>query len=202
MRIGLACDGPPATAVVALLAEAGLDTAAVASAVAPALLDDGRDEWLLAPGVDLLACCERGVVDVAVVGKDLLLELEPGVPELLDLQVCPDRLVYAAAGGRTRPRPRVATRYPRLTRRHFGEGGRQIETLTFGAAAALTPALGAADGVVELESRLGEAGVALTVRDEVARCSARLVSSRAARVFSADRLEGLLGRLRAALGGA
>lgn len=196
MRIGVACEDAPVTAVVTLLGRAGLDTTALAASVSPALLDAGPDDWLLAPGADLLAWCERGAVDAAVVGKDLLLELEPELPELLDLRVCRDRLVYAVRTGASRPRPRVATRYPKLTRRHFDLTGRQIETVGLGAAAALSPALGAADGVVELESRLARLPLDLTVAEEVAPCTARLVASRGARVLSAERLTELVGRLR------
>jgi ATP phosphoribosyltransferase len=202
VRIGVACDEAPVTAVAALLAEAGLPASRLTSTASPALLPGVPDQWLLAPGADVLGCCERGAVDVAVVGKDLLLELEPALPELLDLRVCRDRLVYAVAPGGRRPRPRVATRYPRLTRRHFDETGRQIETVALGPAAALTPALGAADGVVELESRLARLPQQLSVEEEVAPCTARLVASRAARVLDAERLADLVTRLRAIVEGA
>lgn len=197
MRIGLACDGvvPPAE-VVALLAKAGLDTAPLAAASSPALVEAGEDAWLLAPGEDVLACCERGALDVAIVGKDLLLELEPALPELLDLGVCRDRLVYAVAPSRRRSRPRIATRYPRLARRHFDLSGRQVETLALGPSAALSPALGAADGVVELGSRLAHLSAEVTVVEVVAPCTARLVASRGARVLATARLTALLASLR------
>ncbi len=201
MRIGVACDDAPITAVAALLGEAGLHTSRLTATVAPALLPGTPDQWLLAPGADVLACCERGAVDVAVVGKDLLLELEPSLPELLDLGVCRDRLVYAVAPGSRRARPRVATRYPRLTRRHFDATGRQIETVALGPAAALTPALGAADGVVELETRLARLPQELAVAEEIAPCTARLIASRGARVLAAERLTELVRRLRAIVEG-
>ena len=122
-------------------------------------MDAGDATWLLAPGADVLEACARGALDAAVVGKDLLLELAPQVHELLDLRVCRGRLVYAVAGaGRRdvlgRGRPRVATRYPRRDARATSPPrGRQVELVAFGAAA-LAPALGIADGVVELRSRL------------------------------------------------
>lgn len=203
MRIGVACEeAGPAAEVLGLLAAAGLDAAGLDAAAPPLLHDAGADQWLLAPGPDVLTCCERGAVDVAVVGKDLLLELHPAVPELLDLRICRDRLVFAAPPTAARSRPRVATRYPRLARRHFELTGRQVETLSLGVAAALTPALGAADGVVELESRLARLPVDLDVVEEVATCTARLVASRGARLLAAGRLADLLDRLRTVMGGA
>ena len=105
-----------------------------------------------------------------------------------------------------RSRPRVATRYPHVTRRHFAASGRQVELVAF-EAASLAPGLGIADGVVELRSRLvlddASAGAGrpaeLLVREEIAACSARLVAGRAARALGGERLAELLERLRASV---
>ena len=209
MKLGLACDGgPPPSALLDLLERAGLPAGVLRTVAGPALVDAGEVIWLLAPGADVLEACARGALDAGVAGKDLLLELAPQVHELLDLHVCRDALVYATpepgAGTRLRGRPRVATRYPRVTRRHFAAGGRQIELIDFDAAA-LAPGLGLADGVVELRSRLalddaGGGGLGgLLVLEEIAACSARLVAGRAARALGGARLAELLERLRASL---
>jgi ATP phosphoribosyltransferase len=208
VRLGLACDGgPPPSDVLDLLERAGLAAEALRGVPGPALVVVGDDIWLLAPGADVLEACARGALDAGVAGKDLLLELAPQVHELLDLRVCPDALVYATSeavvGGRRQGRPRVATRYPQVTRRHFAATGRQVELVAFGAAP-LAPGLGIADGVVELRSRLvgdESAGVGrphgLLVREEIAACSARLIAGRAARALGGARLAELLERVRA-----
>ncbi len=211
MKLGLACDGgPPPSHVLDLLERAGLPAGALRGVPGPALLDAGDATWLLAPGADVLEACARGALDAGVAGKDLLLELAPPVHELLDLRVCRDVLVYATpepgAGALRRGRPRVATRYPRVTRRHFAATGRQVELVAFDAAP-LAAGLGLADGVVELRSRLtlddGSAGpgrpAELRVREEIAACSARLVAGRAARALGGERLAELLERLRASV---
>ena len=211
MKLGLACDGgPPPSHVLDLLERAGLPAGALRGVPGPALLDAGDATWLLAPGADVLEACARGALDAGVAGKDLLLELAPPVHELLDLRVCRDVLVYATpepgAGVLHRGRPRVATRYPRVTRRHFAATGRQVELVAFDAAP-LAPGLGIADGVVELRSRLAlddaSAGAGrpaeLLVREEIAACSARLVAGRAARALGGERLAELLERLRASV---
>jgi ATP phosphoribosyltransferase len=206
VKLGIACDGaPPPPQLLDLLERAGLPTSALHSPAGPALVDAGDVVWLLAPGADVLEACARGGLDAGIAGKDLLLELAPPVHELLDLRVCRDALVYATldAGSATlrRSRPRVATRYPRVTRRHFAASGRQVELVAF-AAAALAPGLGLADGVVELGSRLDldDPGAGrlsgLRVREEIAACSARLVAGRASRALGAERLADLLERLR------
>ena len=209
MKLGLACDGgSPPSEVLDLLERSGLRIDALRALSGPALLHAGDTTWLLATGADVLEACVRGALDAGVVGKDLLLELAPQVHELLDLRVCRDVLVYATpesdAGVPRRGRPRIATRYPRLTRRHFAATGRQVELVAFGASP-LAPGLGIADGAVELRRRLvlddGNAGSpdGLRVREEVAVCSARLVVGRAARALGGERLAELLARLRASL---
>jgi ATP phosphoribosyltransferase len=203
VRFGLACDGgPPPSDVLDLLERAGLPTEALRGVPGPALVVVGDATWLLAPGADVLEACARGALDAGVAGKDLLLELAPQVHELLDLRMCPDALVYAtlaaSVGGRPQGRPRVATRYPQMTRRHFAATGRQVELVAFDAAP-LAPGLGIADGVVELRSRLvgADRPHGLVLREEIAACSARLVAGRAARALGGARLAELLERVRA-----
>jgi ATP phosphoribosyltransferase len=211
VRLGLVCDGgPPPSVVLDLLEQAGLPAGALRSVAGPALVEAGEATWLLAPGADVLEACARGALDAGVAGKDLLLELAPPVHEILDLWVCRDALVYATQepDGRApgRSRSRVATRYPRVTRRHFAASGRQVELVAFDAAS-LAPGLGIADGVVELRSRLDLGGASagagrpagLHEREEVAACSARLVAGRAARALGGTRFAELLERLRAAV---
>ena len=201
MRIGIACDdGPPPAAVIDLLTAAGLPAEPLRGATGPALVIAAETTWLLAGGADVLTGCATGALDAAVVGKDVLLERAPELPEVLDLGVCIDVLVYATREPRPvapgRARPRVATRYPRLTRKYFAAGGRQVEAVPF-AAAALAPTLGLADGVVELRTRLIVMGADLHEREQVARCSARLVVGRAARTLRGQDVAELIARLRA-----
>jgi ATP phosphoribosyltransferase len=184
-----------------VLGAAGLPVAAVAGADPPALIQAEGDSWALAPGVDVLTACLRGALDVAIVGKDLLLERRPGVFELLDLRVNPDHLVYAGVAGNgcgEPPRLHVATPYPGCTWRYFAGTGRQVEPIAF-RVAALAPALGLADGVVDLRSRIAQEAPELVVREEIAACSLRLVAGGAARTLCAGRLEGLVERLRSAV---
>jgi ATP phosphoribosyltransferase len=211
VKLGLACEGGLLPAqLLDRLELAGLPAGDVRGVAGPALVDAGEVTWLLAPGVDVLEACVRGALDAGVAGKDLLLESTAQVHELLDLRVCRDALVYATpeAGALAlrRGRPRVATRYPRVTRRHFAASGRQVALVAFGAAP-LAPGLGIADGVVELRSRLARDDAAagagrppgLQVREEIATCSARLVAGRAARALGGERLAELLERLRTAV---
>jgi len=202
VKLGLACDGgPPLAALLDLLGAAGLPVAAAVGAAPPVFIEADGDAWALAPGVDVLTACLHGALDVAVVGKDLLLERQPELFELLDMRISPDQLVYAAVAdsGRGEPsRLRVATPYPGCTWRYFTAAGRQVEPIDF-RVATLAPALGLADGVVDLQSRIEAEAPDLVLREEIAACSLRLVAGRAARTLHAGRLEDLVERLRVAL---
>ncbi len=200
LRVGLEPQ-PQLDAVLGLLAAAGLPVAALRGLQHQSgVVDAGDVTWVRASGADLLSFCEGGGVDLAVVGKELLLEHEPDVFELLDLRVAPARLVFAVAGDACesgRGRVRVATRFPRLTARHFAAGSLQVQPVELSSAAVLAVALGLADGVVELDTLIGPpAASGLTRRETVHRCGARLVAGRAARSLRGAEVAALLFRLR------
>jgi ATP phosphoribosyltransferase len=200
LRVGLEPQ-PQLDAVLGLLATAGLPVAALRGLQhQPGVLEADGVTWVRAAGADLLSCCERGGLDLAVVGKELLLEHEPDVYELLDLRVAPARLVFAVSGGPHGPREgrlRVATRFPRVTARYFAAGGLQVQPVRLTSSATLAVSLGLADGVVELDTVVGAAAIpGLERRETVARCGARLVAGRAARSLRGAEVAALLGRLR------
>ena len=210
MRLGISCaDGRAPAEVLHVLRAAGLLAGELDGVAPPALVQTASAPeapravhcWLLAGARDVLTACERGALDAGIVGKDLLLESDAEVYELLDLGVPDDAVVHAVAGspvaGTRRARPRVATCYPRLARRYLEEAGLQADVLEL-SAPALAVGLGLAAGVVELRSRLeGPAGAALEERAVVAAAGARLVCGPAARTLSGAALEDLVTRLRA-----
>jgi ATP phosphoribosyltransferase len=204
VRIGLACEaGRPRAEILDLLEAAGLPVASLREERAPALLEPPPGAWLLGTSGDVLRACDRGALDVGVVGSDGLLEGRFGVADLLDLGLCRDELVLAMmpGGGRPDRRPRIATRYPETTSRHFAAAGAQPDILVLDEPS-LAPALGLADGVVELRSRLtaGLPGMPpLEIGEVVAAVSAHLVAARAARVLLRDEIGVLVTSLRAAL---
>lgn len=205
MRFGLACEaGTPPAEVLDLLEAAGLPAASLRGRAAPALVADGALTWVLGSPGDVLRALDRGALDAGVVVSDRLLEDRLGVADLLDLRCERDELVVALtpAGGRPDRRPRIATRHPQTARRHFAAAGAQPEILVADEPL-LAVALGLADGVAELRSRLAAAAdaPALVEREIVAACSARLVAARAARVLLRDEINALAGRLRVVVEG-
>ena len=130
--------------------------------------DSGLDDRRLRlpskdPGVQLLIVrpadvptyVEYGAADLGIVGKDVLMEHGgEALYEPVDLGLAKCRLVVAAparaaASGPMR-RPRVATKYPEITRRHFAEKGEQVEIIKLYGSMELAPLVGLADYIVDL----------------------------------------------------
>ena len=204
MRIGLACEaGVPPAEFLVLLEAAGLPAASLRDERPPALIVTGGVTWFLGSAGDVLRACDRGALDAGVVGSDRLLEGRLGVADLLDLRRCRDELVLAVgpAAVRSDRRLRVATRHPETARRHFAATCTQPEIIVVDDPL-LAPALGLADGVVELAARVaaGRPGARpLVIREVVTACSAHLVASRAARVLRRKEFAVLVDSLRTAL---
>jgi len=206
LRIALA-SGTPLAATLRLLEAAGLPLAPLRETPRRSLhqLADGS-LVLVAPPADVPTFVERGGADVGVVGKEMLVELECDVYELLDLHAGVGRLVFAQPAGAPDvwavegglSRVTVATKFPQTTRRYFEESGRQVDVIQLQGPVELAPRLRLADAVVDLVRSgrtLAEAG--LEVREVLAECSQRLIAGRAAHALRAAEIGGLITRLRA-----
>lgn len=116
-------------------------------------LEEHRLKFILAKPIDIPTYVEYGVADLGIVGKDILLEQERVLYELLDLKLGPCRIVVAEKEG-VKPYTGnyVATKYPRITERHFHALGKQIEIIKLHGSVELAPLLGLADSIVDLVS--------------------------------------------------
>jgi ATP phosphoribosyltransferase len=169
--------------------------------------------FLALKAVDIPTYVEHGAADMGVVGKDLLLEQGRDVYEPLDLGFGACRLAVAEpAALRLRDDPRawtclrVATKYPRLTERHFSQKGVQVEIVHLSGSIELAPIMGLAERIVDLVATgrtLKENG--LVEVEEILKASARLIVNRASlktrhRAIQAV-IEGLRMRVTAVQGG-
>jgi ATP phosphoribosyltransferase len=101
-----------------------------------------------------------GAAEFGITGLDLVEESErPELEELLDLGFGACRLVVAARDESSVTNPadlspgtRVATSFPSLARRYFGELGVEIQVVPVSGAAEIAPHLGVADVIVDLTS--------------------------------------------------
>ena len=159
---------------------------------------------------DVPTYVEAGAADLGITGKDVLLEQhDRAVYELLDLRFGACRLVLAGRRGdeslgeaeRRLGAMRIATKYPRTAERYFQETGRQAEVIEVKGSVELAPLAGLADGIVDLVDTGRTLAVNdLEVREEITRCTARLVANRVAHKLRASEVDDFVARLRDAAG--
>ena len=148
---------------------------------------------------DVAIYVERGAADIGVVGKDILMEYEPQLYELLDLGVGKCRLAVAGPKGRrdrTARTLRVATKFPNVTRAYYAGIGRDIDIIELHGSIELAPLLGLSDvivDIVETGKTLLENG--LEPFETVAPVSARLVANRSAYSFKSEDIRRLMANL-------
>lgn len=162
-----------------------------------------NDEWqvrmILVKSSDVPTYVERGAVDIGVVGKDVLLETEAHVYELVDLGFGACKMAVASKDEayQRKPKPIVATKYPHIAQTYFRDKGQPIETIYLQGSVELAPLVGLSDcivDIVETGATLKENG--LHVTEEIASLSARLVVNRASFKTKFQRLNGLIDKIQ------
>jgi ATP phosphoribosyltransferase len=126
---------------------------------------------------------QYGAADLGVAGKDVLMEHGgEGLYEPLDLGIARCRLMVAGlVDAAPRHRPRVATKYVNVARRHFAIRGQQLEVIKLYGSMELAPLAGLADyivDVVDTGNTLRANGLAPI--EHIADISARLIVNKAA----------------------
>ena len=152
---------------------------------------------------DVAIYVERGAADIGVAGKDILLEYEPEVYELLDLNTGKCRMAVAAKNGfRDDPRKqlRVATKFANIAARHYLDKGRDIDIIHLNGSIEIAPILGLSDVIVDIV----ETGTTLkendlSVVETVVPISARLIANKAGYQFKGERIETLVREIAAQL---
>ena len=142
---------------------------------------------------------ERGAADIGGAGKDILLEYEPDIYELLDLQLGKCRMAVAAQAGfrddlqRTL---RVATKFSNIAAGYYLSKGRDIDIIHLNGSIEIAPILGLSDvivDIVETGTTLKENN--LTVVENIVPISARLIANKAGYQFKGDRIDELAQKL-------
>ena len=156
--------------------------------------------YLLVKPSDVPIYVEHGAADVGVAGKDVLLEAQPDVYELMDLKIGRCRLCVAARNGYIENRDRalrVATKYPKVARDHYASVNREIEIIKLNGSIELAPILGLSDvilDVVESGKTLEEND--LSVLETVHPVTARLIANRSSYMFKEELIREMAAKLR------
>jgi len=149
---------------------------------------------------DVAIYVERGAADLGIVGKDILLEYDPDVYELLDLNM--GKCHMAVAGQKDFQDPvgrtlKVATKFPNITQSYYNSKCRDIDIIHLNGSIELAPILGLSDvivDIVETGSTLKEND--LTVYEKFVPISARLIANVASYQFKDDAINAICTELR------
>lgn len=184
-----------------LFAEAGYDVSEARGSSRKLILDAPRHNLrlLLIRPMDVLTFVEYGAADAGIVGQDVLYENDSDVFEPLALPFGYCRVVLAArrekAKGdwRRASTLRIATKYPRLTRRFFSERGWAAEIIPLHGSVELAPALGLSDllvDIVDTGRTLRENG--LVELETICASQATLIVNRASHALRFAEIDGLM----------
>lgn len=130
---------------------------------------------------DVAIYVERGAADIGIVGKDILLEYNPDVYELLDLGLGKCRMAVAAKKDFRDPvgaTLRVATKFPNIASGYYAGKCRDIDIIHLNGSIEIAPILGLSDvivDIVETGQTLKEND--LEVKAEIVPISARLIAN-------------------------
>lgn len=110
--------------------------------------------FILAKPMDVPTYVEHGVADLGIAGKDVMLEKERDVYELLDLKISKCRLSVAGLPNTKMSdvAPKVATKYPNVAAAYFREQGEQVEIIKLNGSIELAPIIGLSDRIVDIVS--------------------------------------------------
>ena len=142
---------------------------------------------------DVAIYVERGAADIGVAGKDILLEYEPDVYELLDLDTGKCRMAVAAKEDfRDDPERtlRVATKFTNIASNYYASIGRDIDIIHLNGSIEIAPILGLSDVIVDIV----ETGTTLRenhleVVETIVDISARLIANKAGFKFKNEPIE-------------
>ncbi|MBR6349777.1 MAG: ATP phosphoribosyltransferase [Lachnospiraceae bacterium] len=146
---------------------------------------------------DVAVYVERGAADIGVVGKDILLESEPDIYELLDMKTGKCRMCVAAPKTFTDNPSRtlkVATKFANIARKYYQSVGRDIDIVHLNGSIEIAPILALTDVIVDIV----ETGTTLRENDLevietiVPDISARFIANKSSFKFKSKNIENLV----------
>ena len=149
---------------------------------------------------DVAIYVERGAADIGVCGKDILLEYEPDIYELLDLDIGKCRMAVAAQKTfRDNPEKtlKVATKFSNIAQKYYNSLGRDIDIIHLNGSIEIAPILGLSDVIVDIV----ETGTTLKENDlevfeTIVPISARLIANKSSFMFKSEQIERIVASMK------
>jgi ATP phosphoribosyltransferase len=161
--------------------------------------DTERIKLVFVKSSDIPVYVEKGAVDIGIVGKDVLLENEADVYEILNLNIGKCKMCVAGFENYRMNNNRkliIASKYPNIARNYFNKKGIFNEVIKLNGSVELAPILSLSDvivDIVETGTTLKENG--LVILDEINDISARLVVNKVSLKTKNEEIEKLISGL-------
>lgn len=156
--------------------------------------------YLLVKPSDVGIYVEKGAADIGVVGKDILLENDYDIYELLDLNLGICKISVAALNGykeNNGRKLRVATKYVNTAKKYYSSQNRETDIIKLNGSIELAPILGLSDvivDIVETGSTLRENN--LKVISDIEEISARFIANKTSYKFKNKEIKNIEKKLR------
>jgi ATP phosphoribosyltransferase len=163
--------------------------------------DSKKISFIYVKPSDVVTYVQNGVADLGVAGKDVILESDSDVYEILDLGFGKCKFAVAGLKGEKIYKKdevlRVATKYPKVSKRFFAEKEQRIKLIKLNGSVELAPLVGLSDVIVDLVETGNTLKVnGLEIIEDMFEVSAKLICNRVSYRFKYDRISKLLDKLK------
>lgn len=200
------CKGRLANKTLELLEEIGITCKEMKDKSSRKLIfvnEELKLKFFLSKGPDVPTYVEYGAADIGVAGKDIIMEENRRVYEVLDLgfgkcQMCVCGPSSARELLKHHEMIRVASKYPSIAKEYFYNKKHQtVDIIKLNGSVELGPIVGLSDvivDIVETGSTLKENG--LEVLEEICPLSARMIVNQVSMQMESERIKNLINRLK------
>ena len=168
--------------------------------------DVKKIRFIVSKTADVPTYVEYGAADIGIIGKDVLVESQKDVYELLDLGFGKCHVMMAVPKAAKREKladyahTRVATKFPHIAAQFFSQYGMQMEYIKLNGSIELGPIVGLSESIVDIV----ETGTTLKENnlEEIAYimdATARLIANRVSFKLKFDRINTMVQDLRQVL---
>lgn len=157
--------------------------------------------YFLVKSSDTVTYVEHGAADIAIVGKDTLLEKDENYYEVLDLGFGKCKFIVATLPHinlfNSNGHIKIGTKYPTVAKKYFEARGMDVEIIKIEGSVELAPILGITHGIVDIMetgTTLKENG--LIVVDDICNISARLIVNKSSFKLKRKEINSFLDRIK------
>jgi ATP phosphoribosyltransferase len=200
VKIALA-KGRTADVAIEMMAQAGIVFKDYSKSSRKLIFKDstGEVEMILVKSGDVPIYVEKGAADIGVVGKDVLLEEEADIFEVLNLKFGRCRMCVCGRKDFELSFNRkliVASKYPKIAKNYFESKGIHCEIIKLNGSVELAPIIGLADVIVDIvESGKTLKENQLEVLKDICDISARLVVNKVSLKTKSEIIKSLINKL-------